>query len=88
MQVCVTYLMLRKKKRNVRFSCRGGDLKTVASVLTLHSHDGAVVQVQHHAPRHGPPRLAHQVPPLGEEEESIPGCGHQTCFTEEEEKQQ
>lgn len=65
----------------IRFAGRGGDLKTVASVLALHGHDGAVVQVQHHAPRHRPARLAHQVPSLGEEVQSVPGRGHQTCFT-------
>lgn len=59
-----------------RFAWRWCDLETVTPVLTIHGHNGAVVQVQHHAPRHRPPRLAHEVPPLGEEEQSVPGRGH------------
>lgn len=59
-----------------RFAWRWCDLETVTPVLAIHGHDGAVVQVQHHAPRHRPPRLAHEVPPLGEEEKSVPGRGH------------
>ena len=60
----------------VRFSSGRGYLKTIASVFTLHGHDRAVVQVQHHAAGHCPARLAHEVPSLGEEVKPVPGCGH------------
>lgn len=80
--VCIVFI-LYVEKVHIRFPWGGGDLKTVASVFTLHSHDRAVVQVQHHAPRHRPPRLTHEVPPLGEEIQSVPRCGHQPGFTEE-----
>lgn len=59
----------------VRFPRGRGDLETEAPVLTLHGHDGAVVQVHDHAPGHGTSRLAHEVPSLGEEVQPVPGCG-------------
>lgn len=65
----------------IRFTIGGGDLKTVASVLTLYGHDGAVIQVQHHAPCHSPSWLAHEVPSLGKEVKAVPGCCHQARLT-------
>ena len=57
----------------LRFSIGSGDLEAVSSVLTVHCHHRAVVQVLDQAPGHGAPWLAHEIPALGEEVESLPG---------------
>lgn len=78
LQICLTCLSIYVICKDVciRFAWRGCYLETVASVFALHSHDGAVVQVKHHASSHRPTWLTHEVPSLGEEVQSVPGCGH------------
>lgn len=66
---------------SVRFAVGWSDLEAVSPVLTLHGHDRTVVQIQNHPASHCAPRLAHQVPPLREEEQPVPRRGHQPRLT-------
>lgn len=65
---------------DLRFTTGHRNLEAVAPVLTVHRHHGAVVQVLNKASSHGAPGLAHEVPTLSEEVQSLPGSGDQPCF--------
>lgn len=73
-----SYPVLPNKTRGIRFATGRGDLKAVSSVFTIHSHHRAVVQVLNQASSHSSPGLAHEVPALGEEVQSLPGGGDQS----------
>lgn len=66
-----------------RFATGRGDLEAVSSVFTIHRHHRAVVQVLNQASSHSSPRLAHEVPALGEEVQPFPCGGDQSRLVSE-----
>lgn len=62
-------------------SIKRRDLKAETAVLTVHSHDGAVVNVHNETSGYVSARLAHEVSSLGEEVLPVPAGRHQARFT-------
>lgn len=72
----------KSQKKNSLLAIKGCDLEAKAPVITVHSHDGRVVQVRDQASCHLAARLLHQVTPLREEILPLPGGRHQPRLTE------
>ena len=60
----------------------GSDLEAEAAVVTVHRHDGGVVEVSDQPARHLAAALLHQVSSLREEVLTLPGRRHQARLTE------
>lgn len=69
---------MQQRRGHSLLAVEGGDLEAEAAVVTVHGHDGAVVQVGDQAARHLAAALLHQVPALREEVAALPGRRHQT----------